>query len=220
MLHPFLPRLMYFSRVTIFRDAGIALATYLSHTVSQPKSMPSLAKILKHNTSHTPRVIELGSGCGIVGLEIAHLCPAGNVHLTDLPETMNILNHNISKAKFTSTGRRVTAAILEWDKSLPDDVAKNHHDLVIVSDCTYNSDSIPALVRTLVALIATSPAALIVISMKVRHDSEAIFFDLMAEAGLIEFDTTSIQLPDRIRQVTQQPLEAVDVYVYGRDTSV
>lgn len=182
--------------------------------------MPSLAKILKNNTSHTPRVIELGSGCGIVGLEVAHLCPVSDVYLTDLPETMDILNHNVSKAKFTSTRRRVATAILEWDKPLPDDVAKNYYDLVIVSDCTYNSDSIPALVRTLAALIANSPAALIVISMKVRHDSEAIFFDLMAEAGLIETESTSIELPDRIRQETKQPLEAVDVYVYGKNASV
>lgn len=212
-------RLMYILRVTKSRDAGIVLATCLSHTVSQPQSMPSLAKVLKHNT-HSPRVIELGSGCGIVGLEIAHLCPASDVYLTDLPEAMDILHHNINEAKFTSTRGRVAAAILEWDKPLPDDIAKNQYDLLIVSDCTYNSDSIPALVRTLAALIAKSPGALIVISMKVRHDSEAIFFDLMAEARLTKTDLTTIELPDRIRQATQQPLEVVDIYVYGNDTFV
>lgn len=209
---------MYLLRFIKSRDAGIALATYLSHVVSQPESMPSLAKTLKDSTSPSPRVMELGSGCGIVGLEIAHLCPMSDVYLTDLPEAMDILNHNIIRAKFSSTGDRVAAAVLDWDEPLPDNVAKNRYNLLIVSDCTYNCDSIPALVRTLTALIANSPAALIVVSMKVRHDSEAIFFDLMAEGGLVETDSVTIELPDRIRQETQRPLETVDVYVFGKAT--
>jgi predicted nicotinamide N-methyase len=218
VLPPFILPSMYLLRVTKSRDAGIALASYLSHVVSQPESMPSLAKTLQDSTSQSPRVMELGSGCGIVGLEIAHLCPMSDVYLTDLPEAMDILNHNIIKAEFTSTGDRVTAAVLDWNKPLPDNVAKNRYDLLIVSDCTYNCDSIPALVRTLAALIANSPAALIIVSMKVRHDSEAIFFDLMAGAGLVETDSVTIGLPDRIRQETQRPLGRIDVYVYGKAT--
>ena len=209
--------LIYFLHSIDSRDAGLALAACLGHIVSQPNPMPSLSNLLKHNSL---RVIELGSGCGIVGLEFAHLFPASDVLLTDLPEAMDILNHNISKAKFSSTRGRVAAAILDWDKTLPDEIAKNHYDLLIVSDCTYNSDSIPALVGTLTALIAASPAALIVISMKVRHDSEAVFFDMMAEAELIEIDSITIELPDRIREETEQPLEVVDVYVYRKDTLV
>lgn len=210
--------LIYLLRFTHSRDAGIALATCLNHIVSRPNTIPSLTKILKKSSAHSPRVIELGSGCGIVGLEVAHLCPASDVLLTDLPEAMEILNYNIRKAKFSSSRGRVATAILDWDESLPKDVAKVHYDLVIVSDCTYNADSIPALVKTIAALTVTSPAALVVISTKVRHDSEAIFFRLMAEVELIQVDHTTVSLPDRFRQDTGQSLEAVEIHVYGKNT--
>ena len=69
-------------------------------------------------------------------------------------------------------------------------------DLVLVSDCTYNSDSLPNLVRTLVSLTnhkcknETQPEDRfrlggldVLVSLKRRHESEDVFFQLMAEAG-------------------------------------
>lgn len=166
--------------------------------------------------SGSPKVLELGSGCGIVGLQIAHLCPSSEVLLTDLHEAMGILDYNVKKSGLLSRRGKVATTVLDWDAALPDEMSRAKYDLVIVSDCTYNSDSIPALVQTLTAIVSSSPAALIVISMKVRHDSEAIFFDLMAEAGLGEIEHSTIPLPDRCRNHIGQSLEVIDVYVYGK----
>lgn len=210
----FFPLLLCISYLPSSRDAGITLAAYLSHIVSQSKPESRLAGVLSQ--PHAPKIIELGSGCGIVGLELAHLCCESNIFLTDLPDAMEILSYNISHSttKFSSRTGRITTAVLDWEKALPDDIYKTKFDLIFVSDCTYNSDSIPALVNTLTALIKRSPAALIVVSMKVRHESEAIFFDLIADAGLIEIDHVKIALPDRQRQAVGQSMEAVDIYIY------
>ena len=164
-------------------------------------------------------MLELGSGCGIVGLETARLWPSSNILLTDLPEAMEILNCNVSKARESSNTNKVTTAILDWDTGLPKLIKQCQHDLVMVSDCTYNSDSIPALVKTLAAVIERSPAALVVVSMKVRHDSEAIFFDVMAEAGFVKAEHHAVALPDRERADTGQVLESVDIFLFGRDTA-
>jgi len=174
---------------------------------------------LLQSTTHCPRVIELGSGCGIVGLELAHTYPTSDVLLTDLPEAMAILNHNVQSARFASERGQIATTVLDWDNALPDEVSSKHWDVIIVSDCTYNSDSIPALVKTLISLVERSPAALIVVSMKVRHDSEAIFFDLMAGAKLEEVDGVKVSLPDRQRKGSGQPLEEVYIYIYGRNSS-
>lgn len=197
------------------RDAGIVLATYFGYVVSTPESMLSISKIMKPNTLERPRILELGSGCGIVGLEAAHLCSGSKVSLTDLPEAMGILGQNVSKTS-SSTRSRVSTAILDWDNPLPYAIARSRFDLLIVSDCTYNPDSGPALVNTLVAIITGSPAALIIVSMKRRHDSEAAFFDLMAGAGFVEVESKTVRLPDKTRQVTEQPLEVVEIYVYRK----
>lgn len=68
-------------------------------------------------------------------------------------------------------------------------------------------------------MVEKSPAALIVVALKVRHDSEAVFFELMATAGMTEFEHVAIPLPDRHRSGTGQALEVVDVYVYGKRTA-
>ena len=182
--------------------------------VLQPSPTSDLAKLLQRSTPCGPRVLELGSGCGIAGLQVADLCPTSDVLLTDLLNAMDVLKHNVGRANFVSNKGKIATAILDWDESLPERVAKRRFDLVIVSDCTYNPDSIPKLVKTLNSVADDSPNALIVVSLKVRHDSEAIFFDLMAGAGFVEAEHTAFSLPDQYRSETGQELEVVDIYVY------
>ena len=186
----------------------------------QPKGTSELAMLLRRSTPYASRILELGSGCGIVGLQVADLCPTSEVFLTDLPDAMDILNYNVEHARSYSKSISPAAAILDWDKPLPENIAKQRFDLVIVSDCTYNSDSIPGLVRTLRSVVKISPGALIVISLKRRHDSEAIFFDLMANAQFIEVEHTAVPLPDRHRRRDGQELEVVEVYVYRSHGSI
>lgn len=201
-------------------DAGIALTALLSTLALQPRPTSDLAKLLQRTTPHGPTILELGSGCGIVGLQAADLCSTSDVLLTDLPEAMDFLNHNVYHANFVSSSCKTTTAVLDWDRPLPERVTKQRIDLVIVSDCTYNPDSIPALVKTLSSVAETSPEVLVVVSLKVRHDSEAIFFDLMAGAEFVEAEHTAIPLPDRYRSKTGRDLEVVEVYVYRGRRSV
>lgn len=180
----------------------------------QPRPTSDVAKLLQNPTPRALRVLELGSGCGIVGLKVADLCSVSDVLLTDLPDAMEILNHNVERAKFVSSRGKLATAVLDWDEPLPERVGRRQFELVIVSDCTYNPDSIPVLVKTMSAVAENSPNGFVVVSLKVRHDSEAIFFDLMAGAKFVETEHTTIPLPDRYRSETGQELEAVEVYVY------
>lgn len=182
----------------------------------QPERSSVIAKVLTKTNSHNPSVLELGSGCGIVGLEIAQICPQCEVTLTDLPDTMEILSYNVSKVMGSNPAvHNVITGVLDWDDANPKIVQGHRYDLVIISDCTYNADSIPALVRTLAAVIDQWPAALMIVSMKVRHDSEAVFFDLMAAAGFVVVEHSAITLPDQLRASSGRELEVVDIYVFG-----
>lgn len=130
---------------------------------------------------------------------------------------MDILNSNVAKAKRASKSGRITTAVLDWQDDLPVEISNVLYDIIIISECTYNTNSIPALVRTVGALVEKSPAALMVVSTKVRHDSEAMFFDLMARAGLAEIEHVNVLLPDKKRIRMDQSLESVDIYTFGKD---
>ena len=192
------------------------MTAFLNALASEPGATSDLAKLIQRTTRCGLRVLELGSGCGIVGLQISDICSTSDVLLTDLPQAMDILNYNVEHAKFESRRALLTTAVLDWDHPLPEVVANQPKDLVIVSDCTYNPNSIPGLVKTLRSVAEISPDVLTVVSLKRRHDSEDIFFDLMAAANFVESGYTAIPLSDQHRKETGQELEVVEVHAYRR----
>ena len=167
------------------------------------------------NSPNKITILELGSGCGVAGIAVAQLRPRCQVYLTDLAEAMDILNSNIVRS-VPALGTEVSQVILDWEEDLPLELGSATFDLVLVSDCTYNSGYIPALVRTLSAIADTSPTALILISLKFRHPSEVILFELLAAARFSESCHVSIMLPNRGRDTTGQAQESVEVYQYQR----
>ncbi|KAL9578477.1 MAG: hypothetical protein Q9203_007081 [Teloschistes exilis] len=99
-------------------------------------------------------------------------------------------------------------------------------DFIVASDCIYNSDSIPPLVYTIIELERRvmklrkgAPGPKVMISTKVRHWSESMFFKLLEEYGFEQEEHTSIPMPDQYRQSTGEELETVDVYIFKRNTS-
>ena len=197
------------------RDAGIGLVAHLQGNLGD--SSCTIHRIL-FQESHPLSVLELGSGCGIVGIALAQLVSGCSVILTDLPEAMEILDHNISTARVAQQSKLAKLS-LDWDHEIPSAVKSSVLDLIVISDCTYNSDSQSALIRTLCALVALSPDAYVIVSMKVRHSSEAVFFDLMAEAGFEIIEQVSIPLPDDCRTVLGLELEVIDVYIFSHKTA-
>jgi methylase of polypeptide subunit release factors len=126
--------------LTNFRDAGIGLSSHLNDLLN---SDSRLAKaILPSGRPAKCQILELGSGCGIVGITIAQLLPGAQVHLTDLPEAQVIVKRNIRLAK-PAEGSSLEFQTLDWDAELPPNLRLPSWpmDLVIAADCTYNSDS-------------------------------------------------------------------------------
>ncbi|RDI79948.1 hypothetical protein Vi05172_g10048 [Venturia inaequalis] len=194
-------------------DGGLALSAYLDRMVAlQAEGIPLVEQTISAATFKRLHVIELGSGCGIVGITLAQTVPDCHVLLTDLPEAAEIAQKNINNV-FPAMGSAVSFQPLNWDNPLPKTIQAKTYDLIMLVDCTYNSDSSPALVRTLSALQKKSPKAVILVAMKIRHSSEDIFFDLMKQAMFIEASHMKIQLP-----VSDEVGEKVEVYVFhGED---
>jgi predicted nicotinamide N-methyase len=161
------------------------------------------------------KVVELGSGCGVVGIGLAQLVPNCDVLLTDLPEAQEILNRNAS-ASHLATSSRISTCVLDWESDTPAAVTKRDHDIILVADCTYNADTIPALVSTLSNLHSASPKAVILLATKRRHSSEAIFFQIMNDACFTTIELCSIRLPN-LSPSFDGDFEKVEIYLFRKD---
>jgi hypothetical protein len=122
------------------RDAGITLSCQMI-ALADPGS--SLAKALLPSTPNAHlNVLELGTGCGMVGIAIAQTISNSKVLLTDLPEAREIVERNIESA-VKAPDASLAFLELDWDAELPDGLKSTSEplDLVVAADCTYNPDS-------------------------------------------------------------------------------
>ncbi|XP_067847972.1 EEF1A lysine methyltransferase 3-like [Heptranchias perlo] len=111
-------------------EAGIALCRYFE----------------KEKISFTGRkVIELGSGTGIVGILAA--LRGGNVTITDKPTILKQINSNVSTNIPTVCRHRLKVRPLTWGEDHTDFPAD--YDFILGSDIVYRSDTYPALIETL-----------------------------------------------------------------------
>ncbi|TKX26236.1 hypothetical protein C1H76_1589 [Elsinoe australis] len=177
-------------------DGSVALTAFIDRVIALQASaaVPPLEHALVSATFKRLNVIELGCGCGIVGIGLAQSIPDSDVLLTDLPEVQELVEKNISTANLAISSR-VEFAPLDWESKLPKAVASRNFDIIVAAECIYNSDSIPPLVQTIKALVTRSPKAIVLIATKFRHDSELEFFTLAAKAGLFSSTKSTLPLP-------------------------
>lgn len=158
-------------------------------------------------------VLELGTGCGIIGISLAICFENVEVVITDLPEAKDIATFNLEQNRRHGPGQRiaVTYENLDWTQAVTERRISNDLDLIVAGDVTYNSDMIPDLVKTVASLIGSGTRTRFLVAMKVRHDSEAVFFDLMTQAGLKIVERLTIPMP-----VLAQDDQAIEIYLFGR----
>ncbi|KAI5921938.1 hypothetical protein F4810DRAFT_711977 [Camillea tinctor] len=168
--------------------------------------------------------------------------------LTDLPEAEDRARANLSRADVALTNIALTRGApedssealratrlryenLDWDEGRqgrfgPLVGAGAPWDLVVLSDCTYNADSLPALVGTLSALHGVSVAAAakrdegregeekgefkstVLLATKPRHESEKALFGLLDKEGWRHRLWKSIPLPNMAGED-----EVVEIYL-------
>jgi len=93
-------------------------------------------------------VIELGAGCGILGVTAAAL-GASNVFVTDLPECLELINNTVSDSQL---GASTTAAVLDWNEPrtflTQYKLEGTEIDLILGADIVFSVEFHEALVNT------------------------------------------------------------------------
>lgn len=177
---------------------------------SHDDSLPLLRKLLTEEKSKRLRVLEVGAGCGIVGIALSQLRKC-EVVLTDLEDAQEIMQSNVDCAT-PSSGSSLKRQVLGWGTGL-DGLENSKFDLILVSDCIYNPDSSVLLVETIKALTEQNPHVLVFVAFKRRHDADDIFFQRMQDSELRIADEKIIRLPHTMTDYDiSQP--QIEIFMY------
>ncbi|KAL8892292.1 MAG: hypothetical protein Q9215_000805 [Flavoplaca cf. flavocitrina] len=196
-------------------DGGVLLAAWV---VNQPGFQENPQSDLSLS------IVELGTGCGMVGLAYGTRSNC-RVILTDVDhDALEYASRNSIQAQVSYNSASSTR-VLDWSKPVEVELDRPI-DFLLVSECIYNPDSISDLVRTISSLVqqssglekmgneVSSARPQIVVSTKVRHPSEAAFFDLMRESKFEQKQHISIPIHDQFRESTGQEPEVVHIYIF------
>ncbi|KAF5000292.1 hypothetical protein FDECE_11253 [Fusarium decemcellulare] len=183
------------------------------------------------------RVLELGCGVGILGVGLGAVYPQLHssspgdctILMTDLPEAEARARSNIkrlenSHLRFQENPVKMLYENLDWEEGrkgrFGPQVQSQPWDMVMLSDCTYNVDMLPALVETLSAIHATNlthfPAGepfttKVFLATKPRHESETVLFELMDNDGWYSVHKQVMPLP-----VLGGAPQAVELYLFDK----
>ncbi|CAI4212826.1 unnamed protein product [Parascedosporium putredinis] len=169
-------------------------------------------------------IIEIGCGVGVLGVGLCGMLAATRqdagvgdyrVVMTDISEaeeraTGNIRSFLAGAEKAETKTPKIRYENLDWEDgkegSFSETVGSRAWKLAIISDCTYNTDTIPSLVGTLsklqesVAVISSQQQQQqqqqlrVFLATKPRHSSELAFFDLMPQYGWDVKEKTLVHL--------------------------
>jgi SAM-dependent methyltransferase len=222
-------------------DGGIAAMSFVaaicSDSIPQEScttALPTLRTILRGQQQRPLNILELGCGIGTLGIGMARILSlmgreraTTNILMTDVPEAEARARANMARQSDALREGPATLDFepLDWEDGqhgiFGEKVRSRAWDLIMLSDCTYNTDTLQPLVKTLTALHSqglqgchaeSSVAAKVLLATKPRHSSERIAFDLMAADGWVVREKTVLPLP-----VLDGEGQSVEVYLLEKE---
>lgn len=143
------------------------------------------------------RVLELGSGTGVLGLAYATL-PTSNstkLVLTDCPAALPLLQYNVdqNKDKLPATVD-VECQALDWTRTESSVVDNEKFDLILASDVLYNVELIPDLVRMMHENLKEDGGKVLLAVRWRKPEAERVFFRVMESEKGMEWSLLSSPL--------------------------
>jgi SAM-dependent methyltransferase len=231
-------------------DGGLMTLAHIANmstrtTTTPPVGFSSGSQQLKRTLcgNGDTNILEIGCGIGTLGIGLAQIfrsvvtdrSGAASILMTDLPEAEERVKANMARYLASAPAADADAAAagrvsidyenLDWEDgkrgAFGAKVRSKLWDLIILSDCTYNVDTIPALVQTLSqvhAAAATHPdcpaegwRSKVMIGTKPRHWSEEVFVEQMEEAGWGVEAKERLPLP-----MLDGDAQAVEIYLFAK----
>lgn len=184
-------------------------------------------------------ILEIGCGIGTLGIGLAQIFRSvvanksngTSILMTDLPEAEERVMANIARYQASALDGADASRVaidyedLDWEDGragkFGPKVQSRLWDLIVLSDCTYNVDTIPALVQTLSQLHSAASRhpdrpregwrSRVMIGTKPRHWSEEVFVGLMEKDGWGVEEKERLPLP-----MLDAEKQAVEIYLFAK----
>eukprot|EP01111_Echinosteliopsis_oligospora_P016260 TRINITY_DN6679_c0_g1_i2.p1 TRINITY_DN6679_c0_g1~~TRINITY_DN6679_c0_g1_i2.p1 ORF type:complete len:249 (+),score=52.87 TRINITY_DN6679_c0_g1_i2:39-785(+) len=121
--------------------------------------------------------IELGSGSGLGGIALSIIDPSCRVTLTDIKTALPLLHRNVALNHISN----VSVKLLDWGNVQRSQWENSSYDIIIASDCIYNTYYHKALCNVLNMLSTPSTRSYIAYGHRGKHQD--LFIDLLNEEG-------------------------------------
>ncbi|KAK7205652.1 putative methyltransferase-domain-containing protein [Myxozyma melibiosi] len=179
-------------------DSGIFLCSYLRASKANQEEFISQ---LITDTDRKQQILEIGCGCGTVGIALSKLVKNSRVLLTDLDSAKEVAERNIVLNQDRSL-TPVEFLPFDWDTSQNDEqqnaaVLDTQWDIVVACDCTYNPDSFTSLTDVLKRLIGADTKLLLV--HKERHGSENTVFEMLEQKNVLKLQWRQLLEPTAVK---------------------
>ena len=132
------------------------------------------ASLLRDTEEIRPRLLELGSGTGLLGIAAAAIHPALKARLTDLPEIVENLRENVTANRnLFSDGRVPEVEVLDWslvaDEPSRESIHAGTFDIVMAADPLYSPEHPEWLVNAIAANLERTKDARVIVELPLRE---------------------------------------------------
>ncbi|KAF2964083.1 hypothetical protein GQX73_g9492 [Xylaria multiplex] len=135
----------------------------------------SLAHLLTPGRRESLKVLELGSGTGLLGIAAAAMWQV-EVVLSDLPEIMQNLDYNIKQNRATveRLGGNIDSGVLIWGSENGNDALfsyGNRFDIILAADGLYDDDHPDLLYSAIREQLSSSPDSRVIVMSPIRDET-------------------------------------------------
>ncbi|KAM5576169.1 protein N-lysine methyltransferase METTL21A [Rosa sericea] len=157
--------------------AATTLLTLLDDHRSDPATSPLGPTLSALESGRRLKILELGSGTGLVGIAAAATLGAC-VTVTDLPHVVDNLKFNaeLNAAVLGGSGGSVSVAALRWGEAEDAEAIGREFDIVLASDVVYHDHLYEPLLKTLSFLLLGEGRVVFVMAHLRRWKKESAFF--------------------------------------------
>ncbi|ORX41187.1 putative methyltransferase-domain-containing protein [Kockovaella imperatae] len=122
------------------------------------------------------KILELGSGTGLVGIAAGILEPTAEIWVTDQKQLLDLMERNV---EYNGVSSNVHVDELNWGEQIPGHIPVNDLDMILAADCVYFEPAFPLLVQTLCDLIPIGKDIEMLFCWKKRRKADKRFFALL-----------------------------------------
>ncbi|CAM9945424.1 unnamed protein product [Ectocarpus sp. 13 AM-2016] len=130
------------------------------------------------------RVLELGSGTGLVGLAAARFGPPLEVVITDLESHVDICKRNVAAQDDMGAQDLCSVRVeaFDWSSEVPEELGEVPFDVILATDVAYYENLYAPFVQ---ALERTAGEHTLVLLGVTKTDTGPAFFDALDKAGFV-----------------------------------